>query len=724
MNIRRTAALTLAAVCLIGAGSCQKTYQMVPPPSANSGDGDLDDEDFWGDKNRTVFVTPYGEGELDGTSWDNAFDADTFISMLSDQTDLSKTDVYLSEGTYCMSSGPVFGPEIRKDIKSVNGGYSIDSKGNDLTKRSTSEYATVFSGDMNKNGKADEGDCGLLSVFSGHSTFNGITFRHGYINETTASAKKSSAGIRVEGSGDTWAEFVGCKFEDCVNAATNNSYGGGAAVYVVSGQARLKNCELSGCSGTSRGGAIRCTAADAVVLLDRCSIHDNHVSGDWGTGVQMSGGTVCINNTTVCGNTAGGSGGAINGGGAMLILNSTVISNDNTAGIRCESGAGQGSFIANSISVNLKGKPGFLLNGAGKVAVSGGHNIFSSTSGALQSSASDMLRDEGWSENLEDGVYVWDWSKVTPGSWATAAELEGYAREFDPSTCRGIGAVFADWCDGFAVDQRGNARNSAKLLPGAYDPKLDGEASKAVRLQASATGFSGSSARNLDEFGFVLTAPEEAYSYIKKIVRNGDEYLTDNGETMLWYDGQVSIAAFAPWSEVAGGTVAVNCPASQKAASDLETADFVIWKGTVDPKKDLPSDGKLKFTLGHINTRIIVKVTANGVPVETSGIESLSIGGLKRTGKCSLADAAPAVIADGDASVMYPYAGTGSYELVTVPQTVAAGEFSVKASYGKRQYVWTSAAEVTLQAGKTAEVTVNLVTTKSSAANEMTITIR
>lgn len=408
----------------------------------------------------------------------------------------------------------------------------------------------------------------------------------------------------------------------------------------------------------------------------------------------------------------------------MLILNSTVISNDKTAGIRCESGAGQGSFIANSISVNLKGNPGFLLNGAGKVAVSGGHNIFSSTSGELQSAASDVLRADGWSEILEGGVYVWDWSKVSLDSWATAAELEGYAREFDPSTCRGIGAVFADWCDGFAVDQRGNGRNPGKLLPGAYDPKLDGETTKAVRLQAAATGFSGSSARNVDEFGLVLTAPDAAYSYTKKMVRNGNEYLPDDGDTMLWYNGQVSIAAFAPWSEVAGGTVAVNCPASQKDASDLEAADFVIWKGTVDPKKDLSSDGKLKFTLGHINTRIIVKVTENGVPVETSGIESLSIGGLKRTGKCSLADAAPAVIADGDASVMYPHAGTGSYELVTVPQTVEAGEFSVKASYGRRQYVWSSSAEVTLPAGKTSELTVNLAATKSSTANEMTITIR
>lgn len=48
MNIRRTFFMTLAVISLLGAGSCQKTYQMVPPPSASSGDDDLGDEDFGG----------------------------------------------------------------------------------------------------------------------------------------------------------------------------------------------------------------------------------------------------------------------------------------------------------------------------------------------------------------------------------------------------------------------------------------------------------------------------------------------------------------------------------------------------------------------------------------------------------------------------------------------------------------------------------------------------
>ena len=314
MNIRRSFFMTLAAISLLGVGSCQKTYQMVPPPSASSDDDSLEDEDFGGKKETALFVTPFGEGEMDGSSWENAFDADTFLGLLTDQTDLSKTKIYVSEGNYYMSSGSVFGPEIRKNISSVMGGYSILSKGKDVSVRDVVNHATVFSGDVNKNNRADEGDCGLLCVYGGHSSFDGITFRNGYINEKTASSQKSGAGVSVDGDAETWIEFVNCRFEDCVSAATTNGYAGGAAVYVRSGQARLKACEVSGCSGVSRGGALRCNNDKAILFLDRCNIHDNSVRSDWGSGLQLSSGTICVNNSTFCSNAVGnnGAGGTVN----------------------------------------------------------------------------------------------------------------------------------------------------------------------------------------------------------------------------------------------------------------------------------------------------------------------------------------------------------------------------------------------------------------------------
>lgn len=143
MNIRRIFAITLAAVSILGAGACQKTYQMVPPPTAEEQD-DLDDEDFWGSDDNMIFVSPYGDGDMDGSSWDNALDADAFISMLSDQTDLSKTTVCVSEGVYYVSGGSVFGPVVNKNIGSVKGGYSQFSTGQTFQSM-TLPYSSQFS---------------------------------------------------------------------------------------------------------------------------------------------------------------------------------------------------------------------------------------------------------------------------------------------------------------------------------------------------------------------------------------------------------------------------------------------------------------------------------------------------------------------------------------------------------------------------------------------------
>ena len=413
----------------------------------------------------------------------------------------------------------------------------------------------------------------------------------------------------------------------------------------------------------------------------------------------------------------------------MLVLNSTIISDDTTAGIRCESDSRNASFFANNISLNTNGAPGFLLNGNGRVAVSGGHNIFNKVAGELKSAASDVTYDTDLKNfgSLENGAYIWDNSKVSLGTYATATELDGYAREFKPVICpvAEIGKVFAEWCDGFAVDGRGKARNPEKLLPGAYDPCLEGVAAKALRFSVSAVPFGGNSISSPDSFGFILTNPKGIYSYNKKIVLIGNEYLADDGETMLW-DGKgttVTVTAYAPYAEAVDGIVPVSCPSNQATAAELTAADFVLWKGSVNPSTDL-AGGKIQLNLGHLNARLIVKVTLNGAPVETSKIASLSVSGLKAEGKCDLGADSPKVVADGAPVNMFPNVGENSYELITVPQTVETGSLSVKATFNKRQYVWASQSDVTLAPGKTSELTINISTTKSVSSGRMSITTK
>lgn len=275
------------------------------------------------------------------------------------------------------------------------------------------------------------------------------------------------------------------------------------------------------------------------------------------------------------------------------------------------------------------------------------------------------------------------------------------------------------------MDGRGKSRNPAKLLPGAYDPRLDGEAAKTLRFSVSAAPFAGNSISSPESFGFILTNPDGAYSYNKKMVLLGNEYVADDGETMLW-DGKgttVTVTAYAPYVAAVDGVVPVSCPSNQATAAKLTAADFVLWKGSVNPSKDL-SDGKIQLNLGHLNSRLIVKVTLNGVPVETSKIASLSVSGLKTEGKCNLGADAPKVVADGTPVSMFPNVGENSYELITVPQTVSAESLSVKATFNKRQYVWVSPSDVTLAPGKTSELTINISTTKSASSGQMSITTK
>lgn len=149
----------------------------------------------------------------------------------------------------------------------------------------------------------------------------------------------------------------------------------------------------------------------------------------------------------------------------------------------------------------------------------------------------------------------------------------------------------------------------------------------------------------------------------------------------------------------------------------------MLWKGSVNPSADL-ADGKIQLKLGHLNTRLIIRLTLDGTPIETSKIASLSVGGLRAEGKCDLNAASPEVVADGNPVNMFPNVRDDSYELITVPQTVTTGSLTVKATFNKRQHVWESSSDVTLAKGKTAELTINISTTKSASSGQMSITTK
>lgn len=470
--------LCMLAFMILLAQGCQEDYEMIDPPMMTDYDDDLDEEVIMQKGLESYFVTQFGEGEMDGSSWEQALDAAGFRKLLSGSIDLSKSTIYMSQGKYIMSEESGLGVIVRKDVKAIKGGYSQFSEGTDVSARDIDAYVTVISGDVNGNKQADAGDCGLLLVKKGHIAIEGVTFQYGYVSEADASATECGSGIYVSGSAsDTSIELTDCVIRDCKSGVTTSAKQGGPAVFVLSGQVRLNKVSLLDNTAAGRGGAVRCSKT-AVVFMNGCLLKGNSHNGSWGNGIQMSEGHICINNTTLIENM--GTGAALNGGGSILLTNNTIIgnANDSHGAVRCETGVGGDTkFINNLLISENPSAPSFNLNGSNFEAFSKGYNVYQRVTGITMSASDTAYPNQVNGALNEEGVYVWDLNQIgSVKGYATRQAVIEVAKSFNPvaSPITNLGEVFVEWIgeDAFGIDQRGVTRNANKMQAGAYDAVL------------------------------------------------------------------------------------------------------------------------------------------------------------------------------------------------------------------------------------------------------------
>lgn len=468
----------LVLIILLGQ-SCQESYDMIDPPMMTDYDDDLDEEVIMQEGLGSYFVTQFGEGTMDGSSWEQAMDVVAFRKLLNGSVDLSKSTIYMSQGKYVMSEESGLGVIIRKDMKAIKGGYSQFSEGTDITKRNIDTYVTVISGDVNGNKQADTGDCGLLLIKKGIIAFEGVTFQYGYVSESDASSNECGSGIYVGGNAnDTSIELTNCIIRDCKSTVTTSLKQGGAAIFVFSGQARLNNVKLLDNAAVGRGGAVRCNSKTAVAFMNNCLLKGNSHSGSWGNGIQVSEGHICMNNTTVIENM--GTGAALNGGGSFLLVNSTIVGNENDihGTVRCETVmGGDTKFINNLLISEHPSAPSFNLNGNNKEAFSKGYNVYQRVSG-IAVNALDTPYPNALNGTLnESGFYEWNIDQISSiNGYATKQVVIEVAKSFKPesSPIVKLGEVFVEWTgeEAFGTDQRGEVRNPEKMQMGAFDAGL------------------------------------------------------------------------------------------------------------------------------------------------------------------------------------------------------------------------------------------------------------
>lgn len=337
------------------------------------------------------YISVTGAGSNNGSSWDNAM---PFSTLCENIDAYANGDVfYFKEGTY------VFSAPLKVTGKGYTfiGGFSKDLTG---TSNETPTYPTVtptiFSGDVNGDGVASEGDAECLLSFktdtkNGDGTkkvvLKGLELTCAYSQASPGDNADARGALHLENCG--WVEVDNCRFYGNVGedpTGEDPKQVGGMAFTSHRSLSVFNDCEFTDNKATSRGGAIKLTSDNkekGKTTFNRCLIARNTIKNDLGSAICMQHGAYLqIVNSTVTGNAGPDGEAAIFATGTddshlryVYIVNSTVAGNGDGPQIEMTSDANL--FVANSIIVS-DGDAAALSVSTTKESVSGGMNIVGS----------------------------------------------------------------------------------------------------------------------------------------------------------------------------------------------------------------------------------------------------------------------------------------------------------------------------------------------------------
>ena len=311
------------------------------------------------------YVSVEGSGEKNGSSWENAID---FTSMYGKINTYENGDVfYFQGGTYYVPA----------KVPTVSKGYSFIG--------ATTGTPTVFSGDVNGDGVANEGDASSLLFIqlatkngddSKHFVLKNITFTGAYVNQTKTSA------LRVDNSGRV--DVQNCIFDKNISVYSKDNNYGGPACLLERSTVNFTDCKFINNESKGRGGAIKLTSdaqTKGYTTLNRCLVSGNTASSLGSAIFFNHGQELNIINSVITENKSGAEGeiGAIFSIGAdntysrrITIINSTIAGNIGGAQVLGRKNAD--IRIANSIIVGT-GTPAVYLQEKPKQFLSAGYNI-------------------------------------------------------------------------------------------------------------------------------------------------------------------------------------------------------------------------------------------------------------------------------------------------------------------------------------------------------------
>ena len=269
-------------------------------------------------------------------------------------------------------------------------------------------------------------------------------------------------------------------------------------------------------------------------------------------------------------------------------------------------------------------------------------------------------------------------------------------------------------------------------------PQSNYPADNVVRIMTSVDGMNtrasyGNSTDKLNSFGFCINnANSTTYTYDNvKVTKEGSNWIP--ATQMLWQNSTtaVDILAYAPYQETtedANGKVKVfgkpdyvfSVKADQSDAEDY-SSDLIVYKQTgFTPGSELNTSKAVDVTFTHLLSQLNLTIelrdqfNTNNNTVTKGFVTDVKVNGTIISSKVNFASAPISVQVDGtQATAITPetteftpaenttnHHAVFNYSAIVIPQTVAAGNFSISFKVDGTEYIWTATEAATFKSGK------------------------
>lgn len=259
-----------------------------------------------------------------------------------------------------------------------------------------------------------------------------------------------------------------------------------------------------------------------------------------------------------------------------------------------------------------------------------------------------------------------------------------------------------------------------------------------VRIMTSVDGMNtrasyGNSTDKLNSFCFCIkNANSEKYTYDNiKVSQEGSNWIP--ATQMFWQNSTtaVDILAYAPYQETtedANGKVKVfgkpdyvfSVKADQSGAEDY-SSDLIVYKQTgFTPGSELNTSKAVDVTFTHLLSQLNLTIelrdqfNTNNNTVTKGFVTDVKVNGTIISSKVNFASAPISVQVDGtQATAITPetteftpaenttnHHAVFNYSAIVIPQTVAAGNFSISFKVNNTEYIWTATSDVNFVSGK------------------------